>query len=103
LKARSISVLFVAICIDKPDSLELRLSSRAAHLDYLRLNAQSIKTCGPFLEDDGSTMNGSMLIVEAGDREAAEAILARDPYRIAGLFQSVDIRPWRWVIGAPVN
>jgi uncharacterized protein YciI len=96
-------VLFVAVCIDKADGQELRHCNRVAHLDYLRLNAQYIKTCGPFVAADGVTMNGSMLIVEAEDRKAAEAILARDPYRTAGLFQTIDIRPWRWVIGAPVN
>ncbi len=96
-------MLFVAICIDKADSLELRLSNRAAHLDYLRLNAQSIKTCGPFIAEDGVTMNGSMLIVEAEDLRTAEALLAREPYNVAGLFRSIELRPWRWVIGSPIN
>jgi len=95
-------MLFVAICIDKAGSQEVRLCNRAAHLDYLRLNADYIKTCGPFVADDGVTMNGSLLVVEAKDRKAAEAVLARDPYQTAGLFQSVDIRPWRWVIGSPI-
>jgi uncharacterized protein len=98
-----VPVLFVAICIDKPNSQELRLANRVAHLDYLRLNAEPIKTCGPFVAEDGTTMNGSMLIVEAEDQKAAEAILARDPYRTAGLFQTVEVRPWRWVIGSPIN
>jgi uncharacterized protein YciI len=96
-------VLFVAICTDKSDSYELRLQHRAAHLDYLRLNTASIKACGPFLSEDGKRMIGSLLVVEADDRAAAEAMLARDPYRTAELFQSVDVRPWRWVIGAPVK
>ncbi len=43
------------------------------------------------------------LIIEAKDRKAAEAILARDPYRAAELFQTIDVRPWRWVIGSPIN
>jgi uncharacterized protein YciI len=96
-------MLFVAICTDKPDSLELRLSNRAAHLDFLRLNAEQIKMCGPFVSDDGATMNGSLLIVEAENKKAVETILARDPYQAAKLFQSVEIRGWRWVIGAPVK
>ena len=96
-------MLFVAICIDKPDSQKLRLSNRAAHLDYLRLNAQYIKTCGPFVAEDGGAMNGSLLIVEADSKASAEAVLARDPYRTAELFQSVEVRPWRWVVGAPAK
>jgi len=94
-------VFFVATCLDKPDSQELRLQNRAAHLDYLRLNSGSIKTCGPFLSEDGKRMIGSLLVLDVEDRAAAETLLARDPYRAAGLFQSVEVRPWRWVIGAP--
>ena len=96
-------MFFVAICIDKPGSEELRLSNRVAHLDFLRLNSEQIKICGPFISEDTTAMNGSLLIVEAEDKKAVETLLARDPYREAKLFQSVDIRPWRWVIGEPVK
>jgi len=94
---------FVAICFDKPDAQELRLKHRAAHLDYLRANAKTIKSCGPFLADDGENMVGSMLIVEAEDRAEVETILKQDPYRKAGLFDSIDVRGWRWVVGLPTN
>ncbi len=92
---------FVAICLDKPNSLDLRLSNRAAHLDYLRRHAKTIRTCGPLLDDDGETMIGSMLILDVPNREAADAILAEDPYKKANLFSKVEVRPWRWVIGTP--
>jgi uncharacterized protein YciI len=94
---------YVAICLDKPNSTELRLAHRADHLDYLRANTEAIKSCGPFLSDDGTTMVGSMLIIEADDRGAVDDVLAKDPYRKAGLFQSVEVRGWRWVIGGPLN
>ena len=94
-------MLYMAVCYDKPGSQALRLANRAAHLDFLRLNADRIKVCGPILGDDNETMIGSLLIVEGADRTAADALLARDPYRTASLFHSVDVRPWRWVIGSP--
>lgn len=94
---------FVAICFDKPNSGEIRLAHRAAHLDYLRANSKTIKSCGPFLADDGETMVGSMLIVEAQNRSEVDELLASDPYRKAGLFNSIDVRGWRWVVGLPVN
>lgn len=93
---------FVVICLDKSNSLDLRLANRAAHLDYLRNHSNTIRTCGPLLGDDGETMIGSMLILDVPNRESAEAILAEDPYRQAGLFASVDVRRWRWVIGTPI-
>jgi uncharacterized protein YciI len=92
---------FVAICLDKPNSLELRLANRAAHLEYLRNHSAAIRTCGPLLADDGETMVGSLLILDVPNRTSADAILREDPYRHAGLFSSVELRPWRWVIGAP--
>ena len=94
---------YVAICLDKPNSHDLRLAHRAAHLDYLRANAKTIKSCGPFLSDDGDTMVGSLLIIEADDRTGVDVVLARDPYRKADLFDSVEVRGWRWVIGCPIN
>ena len=92
---------FVAICQDKSDGQPLRLANRAAHLDYLRANSKSIQICGPLLSDDGQSMIGSLLILQADNKEAAEKILAEDPYRKAGLFGSVELRQWRWVVGTP--
>lgn len=94
---------YVAICLDKPNSHELRLTNRIAHLDYLRANSKTIKSCGPFLSDDGTAMVGSMLIIEAENRDGVEAVLTQDPYRKAGLFNSIEVRGWRWVIGCPIN
>jgi uncharacterized protein YciI len=92
---------FVVICLDKPNSLDLRLANRAAHLEYLRHHTKTIRTCGPLLDDDGETMIGSMLILDVPNRAAADAVLAEDPYRKANLFAKVEVRPWRWVIGTP--
>ncbi len=92
---------FVALCLDKPDSQPVRLANRAAHLDYLRAKSGSIEVCGPLLSDDGETMIGSLLILQASDKDAAEKILAEDPYQKANLFSSVELRPWRWVVGKP--
>jgi uncharacterized protein YciI len=92
---------YAAICLDKPNSLQIRLANRAAHLDYLRAHTATLKVCGPLLADDGETMIGSLLIIEAPDRKTADAILAEDPYRKAGLFASSEVRPWRWVVGSP--
>jgi uncharacterized protein YciI len=48
-------------------------------------------------------MVGSMLIIEAENRDGVEAVLTQDPYRKAGLFDSIEVRGWRWVIGFPIN
>ncbi|MBV9748721.1 MAG: YciI family protein [Acetobacteraceae bacterium] len=89
-------MLFALIYTDKPGSLSLRQATRPAHLDYLRAREAAVQFGGPLLDPDGNPC-GSLLIVEAADRAAAEAIAAGDPYVKAGLFESTVIRPIRQV------
>lgn len=91
-------MLFAITCLDKPGHLEVRLANRAAHLDYARPNVDRMLAVGPLLADDGETMIGSLIILDLPDRAAAEALMAGDPYVKAGLFQSVDIRPFKKVL-----
>lgn len=95
-------MLFAILCTDRPGQLQLRLDTRPAHVDFLNgLNADGkLKFAGPFLDEDGRP-NGSIVMIEADDRAAAEAIAAGDPYAEAGLFETVEIRPWNWVFNKP--
>ncbi len=90
---------FVLTCIDKPASLALRLATREAHFAYVQGHPRAIRLAGPFLDEAGD-MAGSMIILEAANLEAARQFSAADPYVLAGLFESVDIRPWRATVGA---
>jgi uncharacterized protein YciI len=91
--------LFVAVCIDKPDSLELRMATREAHFAYIRSHPGVLKLGGPFLDEKGD-MAGSLIIFEAEDLAAAQAFNREDPYTKAGLFERVEIRPFRVTAGA---
>ncbi len=93
-------MLFALICTDKPDHLSVRLENRPAHVDYLNGLGDALKGAGPFL-DGNEKPNGSLVILEAADKEEAQKIAANDPYDRAGLFQSVEIRPWAWLINNP--
>ncbi|MGA8171233.1 MAG: YciI family protein [Methylocystis sp.] len=92
-------MLFAAICLDKPGHVDLRLSTRAAHLAFLEAHAPRIKLGGPFLDENDKPV-GSLLILDCADDDAARALLDADPYARAGLFESVSLRPWRRVVGA---
>jgi uncharacterized protein len=92
-------MLFVITAFDRPGALELRLQVRPAHLDYLKGKAAQIKVGGALLNDNDQPM-GSLLIIEADDRAAAEAFAAGDPYRGEGVFERVEIRPWRAALGS---
>jgi uncharacterized protein YciI len=95
-------MLFALVCKDKPDHLQVRLDNRPAHVDFLNaLNANGgLAFAGPFLGADGKP-DGSLVVIEAADHAAAEALASQDPYAKAGLFQSVDIRAWNWVFNKP--
>ncbi|MBV6657691.1 MAG: YciI family protein [Devosiaceae bacterium] len=93
-------MLFALICTDKPNHLHVRQETRADHLGFLDALGDALKAAGPLTDDEG-TPNGSLIIIDAPSRTEAEAIAARDPYAEAGLFESVDIRPWKWLIKAP--
>ena len=90
--------LFVLNCLDKPDSLALRMATREAHLAYVRPQLDKLKLGGPFLDEAGD-MAGSLMIVDVADRAAAEAFSANDPYTKAGLWQRVEITPFRVTLG----
>jgi hypothetical protein len=93
-------MLYALICFDKRDSAALRAEVRPKHLAYIEANKARVKIAGPFLSDDGAQMVGSLLIIEADDLEAAWNFANEDPYAKAGLFAEVDVKPWRWIVGA---
>ncbi|HEY9022596.1 MAG: YciI family protein [Paracoccaceae bacterium] len=90
-------MLFALIARDKPGAIETRLANRAAHLDYVTQSGV-VRQAGPLLNND-EEMIGSLLILDVEDRAAAESWAAGDPYAKAGLFQDVELIPWKKVIG----
>ncbi|MGF7158468.1 hypothetical protein FHS85_000078 [Rhodoligotrophos appendicifer] len=88
--------LFTVINRDKPNSGEIRASNRPVHIEYLKSLGERLRIAGPFIDDAGNGI-GSLLIIEADTIEQAKADAAGDPFAKAGLFQSVEVQPWRWV------
>jgi uncharacterized protein len=91
-------MLYTLICTDKPNGLAIRKAYRPDHLAYLEDLGDTLVFAGPFTEEDGQTMNGSLIVVDADSLRDARAIADGDPFAKAGLFESVDIRPWLWTI-----
>ena len=89
-------MLFALVCTDRPGALDLRLATRATHLAYLETYQDRLVHAGPLLDIDGRPC-GSLLVIEAEDRAAAEGFAEADPYAKAGLFESAVIRPFRAV------
>lgn len=88
--------LFAVICRDRPGALQTRLDTREAHLAHIR-DSGIVAMAGPLIE--AGEMCGSLVILDAPDLAAAEDWAANDPYKSAGLFESVQVTEWKKVIG----
>jgi len=85
-------------CLDKPNSVALRMANREAHVAHLRQQGDHLVAAGPLLSDDGQTMIGSLIIVDFAEKASLDDFVSNDPYAKAGLFQSVSIKPWKKVL-----
>ncbi len=96
-------MLYAVICRDRPGAAAIRAANRDAHIAFLKKSGDMIRLAGPFLDESGESMTGSLLIVEAEDIATVHAWAGQDPYKQADLFESVDIRPWKYVLGDGVK
>jgi uncharacterized protein len=89
---------FVLHCLDKADSLDLRMATRERHLAYVQTRLSDLKIAGPMFDDAGG-MAGSMFILDVADRAAAEAFHQADPYTQAGLWRQVALNAVKVTFG----
>ena len=90
-------MVFALMAFDKEGVLDIRMEHRPAHIEYLK-SSGVVKKAGPFLDEAGQPC-GSLIVLDVDDLAAAQAWADNDPYAKAGLFQSVDLIPWKKVIG----
>ncbi|WCL54770.1 YciI family protein [Gimibacter soli] len=93
-------MLFMVLCYDKPGSSAIRAETRPAHLRYLKDAGNRVKVAGPLLSpgDDPHPV-GSLIVIDAASEGAVKLFADNDPYSSAGLFERVEIRPWKGVLG----
>jgi uncharacterized protein YciI len=87
-------MLFAIHALDRAGALPRRLENYDAHKAFLSDTSAfgvSIVMSGPLTADDGTTMIGSLFLIEAESREAVEAFNAADPFRKADVWQQVNI------------
>lgn len=91
--------------IDVANSLDRRKVARPAHLARLqKLHEEGrLLLAGPFpaidAEDPGPAgFSGSLILAEFDDLESAKAWADADPYRAAGVYKEVTVRPFRQIL-----
>ena len=94
---------FVVIARDgtDEDAIARRQGVRPHHLDGIQplVDAGNILAGGAMLDDDG-TMRGSVLLVDFPSRAELDAWLKHDPYVTDGVWEQVDVVPFRVAVGA---
>ncbi len=90
---------------DVPDSLPMRREARPAHIERLEsLRAEGrLLVAGPFpaldTPDPGEAgFQGSLVIAEFDSLEQAKAWAEADPYVAAGVYESVEVLPYKPVL-----
>lgn len=98
------AMLYAIVCEDVPGSLEQRKAARPAHLARLtQLQDEGrLVLAGPFPAIDGNDpgpagFSGSLIVAEFESLEAAQAWDDADPYRAAGVYAKVTVKPFRQV------
>ncbi|ADI13153.1 YciI family protein [Truepera radiovictrix] len=83
-----------------PDAPARRQRARQRHLDEIRpaVDAGRVRLGGALLDGAG-TMIGSALLLEAPSLEAARELLENDVYFKEGVWQQLEIYPFRRAVG----
>ncbi len=105
-KSGEIAIMWYAIeGYDAPQTLDRRLQARPAHLARLTAlrDAGRLLVAGPCpaidAEDPGPAgFSGSIVIAEFVSLAAARAWADADPYVEAGVYERVDVRPFKLVL-----
>lgn len=94
-------MLYVLIGTDVPDSLERRRAARPAHLARLKALVEEgrLFAAGPTPAIDSpdpgpAGYSGSIVIIDFPSLEEARAWADADPYVAAGVYASVEVRPY---------
>ncbi len=98
-------MLYAIIATDHPGTLDARMAARPAHLDrLLQLKAEGrLILAGPHpavdSNDPGSAgFSGSLVVAEFDSLQAAQTWADADPYRSAGVYASVTVKPFKLVL-----
>ncbi len=92
-------MLYVIHGIDKPQS-PLREELIDEHRRYLDASSVTIVSSGPLLDETDGQMIGSLVIVDCQGRDEVDAMMADEPFNLAGLYESLHINLWHQRVGA---
>ena len=88
---------FLIKAYDGPGMLAKRMAVRPRHLEGMKELGARIICAGGLLDENGN-MKGSALILEMEDRAALDDYLAREPYVLEHVWETIEIEPMNVVL-----
>ncbi len=88
---------FLIKCIDKKNSLDLRLSTREKHIKYLKKIKKKLILAGPILDQKDNPI-GTILILDFDKLTEVKKFLNEDPYSKVNLFKEIKITRFKKVL-----
>jgi uncharacterized protein len=85
---------FTVYCLDHEGMVERRREYYDAHKAYLATSPVKTLISGPLLAADGETMIGSFFLYDGDDLGEVVRFIRDDPFNKAGIWRSVDVRPF---------
>jgi uncharacterized protein YciI len=90
---------FFFYCRDRAGVGETRRALLKAHWAFMRRYAEAMLARGPTMSADGTSMTGSMHMVDLTDADAARVFAHDDPLAKGGVFDSIMVRRYHNVLG----
>ncbi|MBR9866682.1 MAG: YciI family protein [Oceanospirillales bacterium] len=98
-------MFYAIICEDEPGTLEQRMAARPDHLARLEAlrDEGRLLVAGPHpaidSEDPGPAgFTGSLVIAEFASLPQAQSWADQDPYKKAGVYRQVTVKPYKKVL-----
>lgn len=100
-------MLYSIFAYDVENSLPLRATARPQHIERLKQLAEQNRLilAGPNPAIDSNEpgdagFSGSLIVAEFENLAAAEAWANADPYKAAGVYEKVEVKPFKKVLPA---
>ncbi len=98
-------MLYAIISQDVENSLEKRLAARPAHVERLQQLKQQgrLVLAGPHpsidsIDPGDAGFTGSLVVAEFDSLDDAQSWADNDPYIAAGVYESVNVKPFKKVL-----
>ena len=95
-------MIYCFVCKDGPEGARLRKELLDVHLEHIAKVESRIPVGGPVAGPDGKYC-ASIIMIDAESEQDAWSLFNEDPYAKAKIWQSIEVLPFKAVVGTWVR